>query len=155
MGLWHGAAWTFVWWGTAWGVLLYLNRLWRRPSRVLERKLPALEPAFAVFGTVLTYHLFVFSAILFMSPSMAYSATMVELLLSPGWLTPRAVQDFVTVGFYVAPLLLIQIAQWLFNDLEVVGRLPAVGRFTVYVTLLLLLVANGSAQLNEFFYFQF
>jgi D-alanyl-lipoteichoic acid acyltransferase DltB (MBOAT superfamily) len=42
-GLWHGAGWTFILWGTAHGVLVLINHLWRRLARPAIARLVDLE----------------------------------------------------------------------------------------------------------------
>ena len=37
IGLWHGAGWTFIFWGALHGLLLVINHIWRRTNIVLPR----------------------------------------------------------------------------------------------------------------------
>jgi D-alanyl-lipoteichoic acid acyltransferase DltB (MBOAT superfamily) len=53
IGLWHGAAWTFVAWGALNGLLVVRQRVWpsraTSPSRIQPREVPAIVGTFVVF----------------------------------------------------------------------------------------------------------
>jgi hypothetical protein len=57
-GLWHGAGWTFIVWGTAHGIMLLLNHAWRAlldrwaPPRAIWNACPHVVPAAVTFTCV-------------------------------------------------------------------------------------------------------
>ena len=57
-GLWHGAAWNFVLWGTLHGVWLAIGRAW---PRVFDR-IPVLGP---IAARIVTFHLVCFAWVFF------------------------------------------------------------------------------------------
>ncbi|QUL37343.1 MBOAT family protein [Erythrobacter sp. JK5] len=69
-GLWHGANWTFIVWGTAHGVLLVLERRWRAAVTLGEKAWLKLS------GWVYTFGLFVVLSALFRSPDFGTAWTM-------------------------------------------------------------------------------
>ncbi|MDX1419091.1 MAG: MBOAT family O-acyltransferase [Rubricoccaceae bacterium] len=97
-GLWHGAAWTFVVWGTLHGVAIVIgnvtrkprNRLWKRAAdwerglrirtsgRLAVRaaglpalRLPPLVPKLQRFiGVLVTFHIFTYLGVFFVAPSL-------------------------------------------------------------------------------------
>jgi alginate O-acetyltransferase complex protein AlgI len=73
-GLWHGASWNFVIWGTLHGLALAVTRMWQR-SRKTEPKTTGLGHAIAVFCT---FQYVCFAWIFFRAPTFAHA----ELMLS-------------------------------------------------------------------------
>lgn len=153
-GLWHGAAWNFVIWGAYHGLLLAVHRACRP---WLERSTPTsavgrwLWHAASVF---VTFHLVCFGWLLFRVESMAQAGDLLSQLLGPwhagliaSWLLP-----FATLA---APLVLMQIAQAVSGDLEVVRRIPLPLRAVVYAALVLAIVVFGEDFGQPFIYFQF
>jgi alginate O-acetyltransferase complex protein AlgI len=79
-GLWHGAGWTFMIWGTYHAMLLMINHAWRSVSseRLQHLRVPTPLAIAATFTTV------VFGWVLFRSDSIAAAATMFESLFDVG-----------------------------------------------------------------------
>jgi alginate O-acetyltransferase complex protein AlgI len=86
-GLWHGAAWTFVLWGAFHGVGL-----------VVEHALGGRVRAPAWVKWFVTFHLIVFSWILFRSESLATFAAFISQLTVPGPATLLAAPAVVAVA---------------------------------------------------------
>lgn len=61
MGIWHGAAWTFVIFGLIHGLAIVINHMWRRTNFEIP----------AIVGWLITFHLFTFSLVLFRATSWA------------------------------------------------------------------------------------
>ncbi len=73
IGLWHGAAWTFVVWGAWHGLLLSIERiLGLKPDKRWQ----------AIISTVITFHLVAFGWILFRADSVANAAHFVAGMFS-------------------------------------------------------------------------
>jgi D-alanyl-lipoteichoic acid acyltransferase DltB (MBOAT superfamily) len=68
VGLWHGAAWTFVLWGSFHGACLVAARLARRA--LPGGRLPP-GPLWSLASLLVTFHIVAFSMILFRCPDMA------------------------------------------------------------------------------------
>ena len=82
-GLWHGAAWTFVFWGGLHGMALIVHREWAR--RVNAYSL--LAQTAGVWGIGLTFYWVCFTWVFFRADSFANALTVVRsfvLLQSPG-----------------------------------------------------------------------
>ncbi|MDY7096642.1 MAG: MBOAT family O-acyltransferase [Pseudomonadota bacterium] len=78
-GLWHGANWTFILWGTAHGVLLVLERRWRAAVTLADRVWLKLG------GWVYTFGLFVILSVFFRSPDIASALDYTRIMISdPG-----------------------------------------------------------------------
>jgi alginate O-acetyltransferase complex protein AlgI len=92
-GLWHGAAWTFVFWGFLHGAALAAHKL--HMDRIKEGRARPVPP---LIGWVLTYAFVCFAWIFFRSPDFSSAMTMVRKVL---WLDPTG------VGHFYMPLALL------------------------------------------------
>jgi alginate O-acetyltransferase complex protein AlgI len=80
-GLWHGAAWTFVAWGTLHGVYLCINHAWNNYG-------PAVAPRFAapakLAAFILTFLSVVVAWVFFRADSMASALYVLSKMADPG-----------------------------------------------------------------------
>ena len=159
-GLWHGAAWTFVWWGVFHGVVLIAYR-WGQ-ARVEEAFSRAPRAAFAVLrplNVVFFFHVVCVSWLLFRAESMAQAGRVAAAVASGLGPEPlRAVQDLGPVHLcasLVAGLWLVQLIQYRTGDHLFVLRLPTVVRALVYALGALLFLFVGEFGGAAFLYFQF
>ena len=150
-GLWHGAAWTYIVWGTMHGVALAINQLWRRSKRKLPRGL----------GWLLTF-LFVNAAmVVFRSPDLPTAGRMFAAMLPHAhnldW-TVLATAVPVGPGLIMqlcVPIVLVQLIQYRLGRLDLrLPWMPALGRAVAYSLLLYCIVFHGAAP-KAFVYFQF
>jgi alginate O-acetyltransferase complex protein AlgI len=81
-GLWHGANWTFVAWGTAHGIMLGINHFWSR-TRFSRHPWFSLPPSRALFALV-TFTLVTLAWILFRAPTFAQAYQMFASLFPTG-----------------------------------------------------------------------
>ena len=82
-GLWHGAAWTFVFWGGLHGAYLAVHRLWRRRAPVDDDPLPRGGDLWRIAGT---FHLVCLAWVFFRADSFAVATTLLARVatLAPG-----------------------------------------------------------------------
>jgi alginate O-acetyltransferase complex protein AlgI len=140
-GLWHGANWTFVFWGGYHGVLLCLYKLfgefWDRLPSVLQR--------------ASTFFLVVVGWVFFRSDNFSLAAAMLARLFSfsAGSLFPGL------IGLLVALLIAAAIAHFAPNTFEMKHEWNSwtVAGLTLGYTAALLAIASG--QQSPFLYFQF
>ncbi len=140
-GLWHGASWTFVFWGGYHGVLLSLNRLYARPwERVNEN----LRRAVTFFAVVLGW-------LFFRATDFHMAAVMLGHMFSyhPGPGMPG------TVGLLLALAVASSLTHFAPNTFEIEHSWRPVwaGAFAVGYALCLAVIAGGTA--SPFLYFQF
>ncbi|HQY89189.1 MAG TPA: MBOAT family O-acyltransferase, partial [Tepidisphaeraceae bacterium] len=158
-GLWHGASWNFVLWGAFHGVILILYRLFERHPDDRDpwgdrSRIPIVLGKIAI--------MFVLTQIgwtLFACKSLAqigYVATNLFATApkgsSPAIATGRIVDDLI---FFVSPLLVMQLAQYVSRDLLVAMRLPLLGRAGLLTALIVWIAIFGQRAATEFIYFQF
>lgn len=116
IGLWHGAKWTFVLYGTLQGLAMVIHRFWTRHGERLrfrgklawlswianwEERSPESKLLYA-FKVACTMQFVVFTRILFRSPSFAAAGQIVERILHGRWTVanvPNTVWLALALGF--------------------------------------------------------
>ncbi len=149
VGLWHGAAWTFVVFGLAQGVLL--------GGRALARNMGLWKPP-AWLGRTLTYLSFVVTLMVFRSPSIDVAGTMASAMIGMQGLGltdfgASAISSAIPVLFMFqmgALLAWVNIAP---NTFEY--QLPATRRAAMVLGVLLAIDLALVAAPSPFLYFQF
>jgi alginate O-acetyltransferase complex protein AlgI len=145
-GLWHGAAWTFVLWGTYHGCLLAGHRLLASRRPATERG--PLGSALAIVGT---FHLVVLGWVLFRAPSLGATQEALGRLAVFGWERTRPATEAAIIVAIGCALHLAPPAQRLrerFIELSPVAQGVAYGAVTVAAFFL-------SPATERFIYFQF
>ena len=151
VGLWHGAAWTFVLWGFYHGMMLVLIRLFR--LLLPGGKFPD-KPIFTVAGVLFTFHIVAFSMILFRCPDMASFGAAVSGLGDWSGAWP-------TLTWQVTTIMLLGYATHLMPESwqdKLEGswiRTPAMLQGAVLVVAILLFFGLRPPGLTPFVYFQF
>lgn len=151
-GLWHGANWTFVAWGTLHGVLLVVHRLW---SRINWRKLVTMRgsTAWRWLSRLVLFHLVCLGWVFFRSPNFDTAFQVLGNLGQPGNLT-----------LATAPVILVLIAgiggqylprRWRFGLEIELGRWPAALRGFALACALFVIEILGPTGVAPFIYFQF
>jgi alginate O-acetyltransferase complex protein AlgI len=150
-GLWHGAAWTFVFWGAFHGGLLVAHQLRERrhAEGAADTWMLALGQRAATFALVCVGWVF------FRADSMATAFSLLGRLVT-GWWTPS---EFVTplVVVTVAGMLALQLwprgmGLWLQSGLS---RLKPIPLGVVLAFVMLVIVTLGPPGVAPFIYFQF
>ena len=150
-GLWHGAAWTFVAWGTLHGVFLAVERPFRHRSRAGDERPLSWHDLPAV---LVTFHLVCLAWIFFRATGFANAWDVLAGLVSlrPG---PIDVGDVAWLVVVALAVLALDLAQHRSREHSVVLHLPAIPRGLVYgVAAVALLVFSGGTPV-PFLYFQF
>jgi alginate O-acetyltransferase complex protein AlgI len=140
-GLWHGASWTFVLWGTLHGIALVLCSLWRR----FGPKLPALA------GWALTVIFVLLTGIIFRAGSLDAAMHIFQGL---------AVAPNLERGRHLAPVFILPLVAFLLPaSQDIIERLTSRPRPRLAalagIGLLALLVGLGERNVNGFAYFYF
>lgn len=150
VGIWHGAAWTFVFWGTYQGFLLVAHRM-LSADRGVERQASKLG---IVASMIFMFHLTCFGWTMFRATSLQQTLDLwhaVVFTLVPGGLPLTLSTQFLG---YIGLLLVVQLIQFAKKDLFVIDRVPVGLKGVVYGTLFYLTVLHGGTS-NSFIYFQF
>lgn len=140
-GLWHGASWSFVVWGTLHGIALVVCSLWRRYGP----KLPALA------GWALTVAFVLVTGVVFRAETLDAALNIFRGLATPLQFNP---------GRHLVPLVIVPLIAFLAPaSQDLVARLTARPRVVVAsltgICILALLIEIGDKDVHEFVYFQF
>jgi len=157
-GVWHGAAWNFIFWGTYQGIMVCLNRLWFVARGIKPTR--TSEPPVLNFTKIVQIFLF-FQAVNY--GRMLFRATSSDQVIN---FTRTIFFDFTfhtSVDFSIPivtavsiPLLFILEAyQYVTNTPRYYQRWPLPLRTLLYATLIFLLMAGISNATQEFIYFAF
>ena len=145
-GLWHGAAWNFVLWGTYHGALLVVYRQFGGdPGR--PRVVPV--PLRILFMFLLTLLGWVF----FRATSIEQIVTMLSSISLAS--SSQTASVAYRLLFFAAPLAAVEIWQCATNDLLIVTKTNAWFRVLAYTFLLVWIFIFGVREPAEFLYFQF
>ena len=160
-GLWHGASWTFAFWGAVHGLLLAATRMMEwlfarlriAPGSVSGR-------AAAAAGMPVTFVLICFTWVFFRAPTFQHawliSGAMLGLAHPQASAPPVRLYEVAIVG---ASALLVFLEPWIFKRASSLGierwwRLPFPVRGAAYAAMVLLLLVLGG-QTQKFIYFDF
>jgi D-alanyl-lipoteichoic acid acyltransferase DltB (MBOAT superfamily) len=158
-GLWHGAGWTFIIWGTLNGFYLVFGIISRPFRNRLNEitgitKLPKLNLALQVISTFL---LTCFARIFFRANNVSDAFTIVKKIVtfnSPGFL-----KDTTMLFYSFAGILLLMLTEfneeYYNNDFSLLYNKKPVVRTVTCAFLIMLIVVVGVFDGGQFIYFQF
>jgi D-alanyl-lipoteichoic acid acyltransferase DltB (MBOAT superfamily) len=154
-GLWHGAAWTFVFWGFLHGSVQIIYRLLgvdRHIATVMNARRPATAIATNVVAWMVWIPIVVLTWIYFRADSMAEGNAMVV-----GILRSREVADgpWSRWAFYALPLFLIECGLRFAVLRESYERAPFIVRYTGVLALLFSVIVLTAPAGQDFIYFDF
>ena len=155
-GLWHGAGWTYVFWGFLHGLYFLPMTLKKRHKRYLGTAgAGGLLPSFVETGAILkTFVLVSFAWVFFMADSFGQAL---------GFLGRIASHPYYSVGHkklvpMIVACLLLLIFEWLQRKKEFILQMPQVHvtlRWLMYNIIAILIYAYGNYGGEKFIYFGF
>ncbi|MEL7511288.1 MAG: MBOAT family O-acyltransferase [Cyanobacteria bacterium J06554_3] len=155
-GIWHGAAWNFVYWGIYQGGILCAHRLVAgakptiRPVRSLG---DGLRRAVIMAGF---FHVICYGWLLFRAASWAQIITFSDrLFLHPVWTAPLLPQPSLAAIAGIALIFAVDLAQYLSGEAIFYRHWPRFTRAALYTSLLLVTLMGLSNTGSTFIYFQF
>ena len=148
-GLWHGAAWNFIWWGMYQGFILIVYRLIAGKVRKRSPK----DIISVISQMLIMFILTNVGWVIFRSNSgeqIIYLLTQWSFTIS---------ENTISLGkellFFTTPLLIVQLWQHLSCDLLIITKLPNWFTNLIYSFFLINICLYGVRQSTEFIYFQF
>jgi alginate O-acetyltransferase complex protein AlgI len=149
-GLWHGASWTFVVWGTLHGAALAATRMWQRARGRAEPSRGAIAWVFPL----LTFHFVCFGWLFFRAPTLAHAGLMLSQLVRGTWsldhVTPRVLGVLA-----VAALLHLVPHDWETRVRDAFVETPALVQGLVLAALAMALHLAAAVKPEPFVYGQF
>jgi len=166
-GFWHGAKWTFVFWGLV-NALLFLPLLLRGTNKLplqrIEKQhlLPSIKEFFQM---ALTFGLVTFAWIFFRAENLEHAFLYIGHIFTSGeFFKIRSALTYevsiIPLAFYIVFLMLVEwfsrYSEHVVNDFLLQQKTTAVGlRYAFYFLVLLLVILNVKNEASDFIYFQF
>ncbi|MCL2447864.1 MAG: hypothetical protein FWD17_02830, partial [Polyangiaceae bacterium] len=154
-GLWHGASWTFVIWGTLHGAALAVTRMWQRwrGPPVPEIFRPRVDPL-GWIAPLATFHFVCFGWLFFRAPTLSHAVLALAQLGRGGWklehVTGRVIVVLACAAFlHAAP------RAWEVRLCEGFVRTPAVVQGLVLAAIAMALHLAAGVKPEPFVYGQF
>jgi alginate O-acetyltransferase complex protein AlgI len=154
-GLWHGAAWTFVFWGIFHGLMLILHRLCDPLLFMLSPRTPVLQRLWRTLCIFITFHLVCLGWLMFRSQTLAQVVSMLNALVFNFVPTRLSYQYLTHILLCISLMIIIQIFKERSEDMNIVLRWPAWIRGGIFLIIFISLVIGGVEGGKEFIYFQF
>lgn len=152
-GLWHGAAWTFIIWGTYQGLILVGHRLAKPLLDKVQPQSPVDSACWRAVRIFCTFQMVCIGWLIFRAGSIEQLVGMLEAI----YYRPAipASSYLIPILVIITPLILVQFAQFMTDDLDIVARTPWYVRSVFYTFLFYAFVLGGEFGGGQFIYFQF
>ena len=154
-GLWHGAAWTFVFWGFLHGIGLAVTRWWQRRKPVVGqvRAREPSTPARAI-GVFLTFHYVCLAWIFFRATTFGKAVQVLKQIALGTTFHPN-LQPIVVAVLVVGLVVHFTPDAWFKRMKTGFADLPALGQGALLFLVAIVLHEAASTQAVPFIYFQF
>lgn len=156
-GLWHGAGWTFVFWGFLHGTYLILQRSWSGPWQRMHRAIRTPPVLRTGLNIAIVFVLTCLAWVFFRSQSFAQAMLILKRIASlEGFNLASVINKFSVIQglSLIWMLLLVEISGLRWNYRRVLLEEP-VFRAVSFAILLWLIALFGTFGANAFIYFQF
>lgn len=156
-GLWHGAAWTFVFWGFLHGLYLVLQRWLAAPFEKLTATLRVPKSIVRVFLVLLVFHLTCFAWVFFRSQSFGQAIHVLARIGSFDDWRPLALKQLLDLARAIAlagTLIGCELVALRFSIVPLLKR-SAVLSIAAGCVLIWLILLLGNFAGQSFIYFQF
>lgn len=157
-GLWHGASWNFVMWGTLHGVALALHKMWMAITGQRQGT-PHRHRWVQVLCVVGTFHFACLCWIFFRNKEFASSITMIRQIFTN--FHPELLWQLLTGYWQVFALMALgYVLHFAPQSLEqrckqAFTRLPMAAYVVILVVMIVLIIQVKSSDIQPFIYFQF
>jgi D-alanyl-lipoteichoic acid acyltransferase DltB (MBOAT superfamily) len=160
VGLWHGANWTFIWFGFLHGcyfVPLIIRGTMNKKKKIQPKK---ILPSFLEFRNILlTFILVTIANIIFRSDSMSYALNYFQHIFSASVFSYPLFTNRISALISLIFSCVLLLSEWLQRDknhaLEFTdSRPPKIVRWAIYYTIGIVIIWYGGYQ-ETFIYFQF
>jgi alginate O-acetyltransferase complex protein AlgI len=157
-GLWHGANWTFVFWGFLHGSYLIIQRQIAKPLSIFEEKLRLPKWFINAYSMLCVYALTCFAWIFFRAENISKGwEVCAKIVSNQGWGFDTVVDKFIVFKAFglISILLTAEIIHNNVKNLQTLAIENPYFRVVSYATLMILLAFFGTFSASAFIYFQF
>lgn len=142
-GLWHGASWTFVFWGGLHGAALVINHLWRKLGLHMHWFL----------GRILCFGFVVVAWVFFRAESFGQALVILKGMVN---INHTGILSLPDERFKIIVLILVTLFVWNWkNSFEWSQLMKPTQKWALVTGLLLAISVVGLSRITEFLYFQF
>ena len=156
-GLWHGASWNFVIWGSVHGVALCLHKAWQQLLGHDKKYHP--RGLRRVLAVMLTFHLVCFSWLFFAGSSFESSAAMLTQIFTH--FQPQLITQFVAGYPEVTFLMVLGYVlhflptRWNERVEALMGRTPSILLAVILAAAIIWVIQVKGSEIQPFIYFKF
>jgi len=156
-GLWHGANWTFIFWGAMHGIYIVFSNLTIGWRDAMYARLKVPRKVVVAIRMFIVFQLVNFSWIYFRADSLATANRIVAKIFSLHWgkLYISALDQFAYGVMAIMILLLVDGLQEKYNIVSKLMIRPVYLRWAGYISLVLIILLIGVFNGSQFIYFQF
>ncbi|HXV28408.1 MAG TPA: MBOAT family O-acyltransferase, partial [bacterium] len=147
-GLWHGASWTYIFWGAYHGLLLVIHRMSEPFFGTLRAvKKGFLEKTWFAVRVVFFFHFICLGWLFFRAKSIGQAFLMLKSLVYDFQLPPLPQTEGIIFSFlfFTLVLLLVQLFQYQKQDLMAIFKSNVPARASFYVVCFYLLIMYGAS----------
>jgi alginate O-acetyltransferase complex protein AlgI len=144
-GFWHGAGWTFLFWGGLHGTYLVINHLWRRTKIIIP----------SVLCHALTFLVVVIAWVFFRAPDLTSGLHIVSAMAGLHTLSPTRDLLISQLMLLFAAIAFVLWSQFMPNTRQIVVRRNPAWHVTALAILTLVVSLAFIGKPTEFLYFQF
>ena len=159
-GLWHGANWTFIIWGTLHGVWQVVSVLTEKARTSFAKSFRINDFSLKVIRIFVTFHLVCFGWIFFRANSLSdvlhiIGHIPIGVLDLSGLSLGRDRFNILIASSAILVLLLVQLAQRTKPDIQFLNAKSPLLRWFYYYLIIFSIMAFGVVEESQFIYFQF
>lgn len=159
-GLWHGAGWNFVIWGTMNGLFLLFELATRQSREKLLGHMSRFIPTSItrLIWPLISFHFIVFSLIFFRSTSVSAALNYISNIPDLGNLRVPVLRDSFELVLSFLLILLVQVVHYFKPDhkvYELVNSKSVMFRWSLYMLFAFTIVFFSAGRKDPFIYFQF
>lgn len=153
-GLWHGAAWTFIFWGMIHGFYLLLYKIAKKTELFFYLKKEQFNTLKRIALTLIMFQLVSLGWLFFRSENIAQALSFLSLIFTNFYATTFSFGVLSVFAFYILPLILYEL--WTEKKgLLAITEVSTAKQILLYGYFIFMLIIFPSPTAHEFIYFQF
>lgn len=152
-GIWHGANWTFLIWGSLFGIIYLIEKVINTTFKIEKEYSP-----YSIGHFLLALKTFSFVTIIwifFRSKSFTEAINIFKLLIKNGSVSTESLNIPPFVWLFLITFIISDILLYNKRFDTSIAKLPIIGRWTIYGLLLFCIIVFSGVENFPFIYFQF